>query len=81
MKIKTHPFLAFIYPKNQLCIQLFLLLHHLLSGESDTFGYPISAFLNYEGKSTTKWFEHKFSHVYPHFPSILRRIINIWLLD
>ena len=52
MKIKTHPFL--LYPKNQLCIQLFLLLHHLLSGESDTFGYPISTFLNYEGKSTTK---------------------------
>ena len=52
MKIKTHPFL--LYPKNQFCIQLFLLLHHLLSGESDTFGYPISTFLNYEGKSTTK---------------------------
>ena len=82
MKIKTHPFLAFIYPKNQLCIQLFLLLHHLLSGESDTFGYPISAFLNIIGENLQqKWFEHKSSNVYLHFPSIIRRIINKRLLD
>ena len=57
MKIKTHPFLAFIYIlKTNSVFNFFLLLHHLLSGESDTFGYPISTFLNYEGKSTTKIF-------------------------
>ena len=51
MKIKTHPFL--LYPKNQLCMQLFLLLHHLLSGESDIFGLPDFSIFGLWGRKST----------------------------
>ena len=54
MKIKRHPFLAFIYIlKTNSVFNFFLLLHHLLSGESDIFGLPdFSFFFIYGGKYT-----------------------------